>query len=126
MANQTLLYATGAITGDVLVVTIVPPQIRDAALAYALRDEIISLLDASPTRDLVLDVANTQFIGSIGFLAFLGVRRRVEGGRIIICNLSPSVHDMFAVCKLIATDPTKDAPFETAATVEAALARLAA
>jgi anti-anti-sigma factor len=113
------------VNGDVLVVTVVPPQIRDAAIAYGLRDEIISLLDALPTRDLVLDVANTQFIGSIGFLAFLGVRRRLEGGRIILCNLSAPVRDMFAVCKLIATDPAKDAPFETAETVEAALARLA-
>jgi anti-sigma B factor antagonist len=125
MSNQALLHATGTITGGVLVVTVVSTQIRDAAVAYALRDEIIALLDSSQPQDLVIDLRNVEFIGSIGFLAFLGVRRHLDGRRIVICNLSQSVREMFTITKLIATDETMVAPFESATTLEAALARLA-
>ncbi len=112
--------------GGILVVTVLPRQVREAAIAYALRDEIIALVDAAQVRDLVLDVRNLQFIGSIGFLAFLGVRRHLGSGRIIICNLSPPVRELFTICQLISTDQEKSAPFEAAATLEAALASFAA
>ncbi len=125
MTDQTLLHTTGTITGGVLVVTVVSPQIRDAAVAYAVRDEIIALLDSSQSQDLVIDLKNVDFIGSIGFLAFLGVRRHLDGRRIVICNLSQPVRETFTICKLIATDETIVAPFESATTLEAALARLA-
>ena len=117
--------ATGAMNNGALVVTVMPLQVRDATLAYALRDEIVALVDSSQTRNLVLDAANLQFIGSIGFLAFLGVRRHLGDGRIVLCNLSGTVREMFTVCQLISADRTKGAPFEEAATVEAAVARLA-
>lgn len=125
MTNQTLLHVTGTITSGVLVVTVVSRQIRDAGVAYALRDEIIALLDSAESQDLVLDLKNVEFIGSIGFLAFLGVRRHLDGRRIVMCNLAPTVREMFTICKLIATDQTIVAPFESATTLEAALARLA-
>jgi anti-anti-sigma factor len=120
-----LLHVTGTITNGVLVVTVVSPQIRDAAVAYAVRDEIIALLDSSQSQDLVIDLKSVDFIGSIGFLAFLGVRRHLDGRRIVICNLSQPVRETFTICKLIATDETIVAPFESATTLEAALARLA-
>ena len=124
MATPTSGFATGAMHCGVLVVTVLPQQVRDAEIAYALRDEIIALMDSSQPRDLVLDLGNLQFIGSIGFLAFLGVRRHLDGGRIVLCNLTAPVREMFTVCQLIATDPKKAAPFEAAATLESALARL--
>ena len=125
MAVSALPNATGAMNGGCLVVTVLPQQVRETAIAYSLRDEIVALVDSSQTRDLVLDAGNLQFIGSIGFLAFLGVRRHLSDGRIILCNLSFAVREMFAVCRLISTDGAKTAPFEVAATVEAAVARLA-
>jgi anti-anti-sigma factor len=117
--------ATGTLKDGALVVTVVPQQLREAATAYSLRDEIIALVDSSQTRALVIDAGNLQFIGSIGFLAFLGVRRHLGDGRIILCNLAPPVQEIFAICGLISIDGTKAVPFEVAATVEAAVARLA-
>ena len=125
MTKPALLHATGTITNGVLVVTVVSPQIRDAGVAYGLRDEIIGLLESSQSQDLVIDLRNVEFIGSIGFLAFLGVRRHLDGRRIVLCNLSQAVRETFTICKLIPTDETMVAPFETATTLEAALARLA-
>lgn len=125
MANADPPYAQGAMHEGVLAVTIIPRQVREATLAYLLRDEILALVVSSQTQDLILDVRNVEFMGSVGFLAFLAVRRHLKTGRIVICNLSPTLREMFAVCKLISPGGDKGAPFETEATLEAALAQLA-
>ena len=77
-------------------------------------------------KDVVLDLGKAKFIGSIGFLAFLGVRRELPNGRIVLCNLFQPVRDMFVVSRLIQTASNPGAPFEVAETKEAALERLKA
>src|SRR5216110_950260 len=109
-----------------LVVSVLENQIREAAVAYRLRDEIISLIDEQKPANIVLDLANVKFIGSVGFLAFLGVRRHLGGGRIVLCNLSEPTREIFAICRLIPTEKNAGAPFEIAADTSAALAQLAA
>jgi anti-anti-sigma factor len=119
-------FAQPSTKDGVLIVTVTAEQIREAAQAYALRDEILAILDSSQATNLVLDLGQLTFVGSIGFLAFLGVRRHLASGRIVICNLSGPVREMFAVCQLISSDPAKRAPFEAAETLDSAVARLAA
>ena len=116
---------TGDYFDDSLVVKVLVPQLRDAQVAYKLRDDIIALLTDPQPIGVVLDLANVTFIGSVGFLSFLGVRRCLKGGRIILCNLSTPIRDMFGVCRLIATDTNAIAPFETAESASEALALLA-
>src|SRR2546423_9261560 len=119
-------YSSGALHGEVLVVNITTDQIRDSTLAYALRDEIIPLVDATKARNVVLDLDKVHFIGSVGFLAFLGVRRHLGGGRIVLCNMSEPIRQMFAVCRLIPSDTASTAPFEVETDSASALTRLAA
>src|SRR5205807_3852 len=114
-------FVRAFVRDGVTVITVTADQIREADQAYGLRDEILAILNASQPSCLVLDLGELSFIGSIGFLAFLGVRRHLAGGRIVICNMSGPVHDMFAVCQLISSDPAKKTPFEAAATLEAAI-----
>ena len=126
MNDLKLQFAKAAMQSGVLVVTVTTEQIREAAQAYALRDEILAILDSSKATSLVLDLGQLTFVGSIGFLAFLGVRRHLASGRIVICSMSGPVREMFAVCQLISSDPAKRAPFEAAETLESAVARIAA
>ncbi|MGH7225042.1 MAG: hypothetical protein ACRELF_17605 [Gemmataceae bacterium] len=49
---------------------------------------------------------------------------RAIGGRMIICGLTDDVADVFATTKMISTNGSTDAPFEVAADVAAAIARL--
>ena len=116
-------HVSGFVQNGVLVVTITVPQLRDAANTFAARDEILALIDSSGARHVILDARHLQFIGSIGLLTFLSVRRQVVDGRVVICNLSEPIQRLFAVCRLITTDPAKVAPFEMATTLENALAR---
>ena len=116
--------ARASVVDSITVVTVTAEQIREADQAYALRDEIREILNQANPSCLVLELVKFNFVGSIGFLAFLGVRRHLAGGRIVICNMSGPVHDMFAVCQLISPDPAKKAPFEAAKTLDSAIARL--
>jgi anti-anti-sigma factor len=119
-------HVTGALRGQTLVATVTLNDIRDSAVAYALRDQILALVESTGASHVVLDLINVRSIGSIGFLAFLAVRRRLPGGRIVLCNLSDAIRRTFELCRLIAREANPNAPFEVEETVEAAVARVGA
>jgi len=123
MTESGLRYLSGSVHDDVLVVAILVEQIGDPDTSYALRDEILLLLDGSKASHIVLDLQRVNFICSVGFLAFLSLRRCLDSGQIIICNCSEAVHDMFKVFRLASQDPLVTAPFQLEDTLEAALAR---
>lgn len=126
MNDSSLHYVSGVAHGEILVATIMVDQLRDAILVYALRDELVSLLNSTDAQSLVLDLEKVRYIGSIGFLAFLGVRRHLGNSRIVLCNMSETTRQMFLVCRLIPSDAANEAPFEVESTVPSALTRLAA
>lgn len=126
MNEKSPQFAQASVRDGITIIAVTADQIREADQAYGLRDEILAILNASNPSSLVLDLRELTFVGSIGFLAFLGVKRHLAGGRIVICNMSGPVHDMFAVCQLISSDPAKQAPFEAAESLDAAVAKLTA
>ncbi len=104
-------YARGSVQGNVLVIEILAKQIRDPDTSYALRDEMVTIFDSAKTDDIVLDFQHVTFVGSIGFLAFLALRRRLTSGRIVICNVSDSIRQVFEICRLTSKDPSVASPF---------------
>ena len=122
MTENELRYLSGSVHDSALVITILVEQIGDPDTSYALRDEILSLFDGAKTSHIVLDLQRVTFICSVGFLAFLSLRRHLDGGQIAICNSSESVRDMFEVFRLASRDPSVTAPFQVEDTLEAALA----
>lgn len=115
----------GAVRGNVLVVDVLLDQIRDPETSYALRDEIHSLMKAGEIDHVVIDLERVTFLGSVGLLAFLAVRRQLEGGSVVLCNVAQGIQAMLQVCMLISKDPGKTAPFQVEESIESALARLA-
>lgn len=111
--------------GNVLVAAVQLAEIRDAKTSYDFRDAVLAQLERQPAVHVVFDFSAVKFIGSVGFLAFLGVRRKQPTGRIVLCNLSPQIREMFEVCRLLARDELDTAaPFEGADTLDTALATL--
>lgn len=123
MSENELNYLRGSVCDNVLVVTVLVEKIGDPETSYALRDEILLLLNGAKTDHIVLDLQRVTFICSVGFLAFLSLRRHLDDGQIVICNSTESVRDMFQVFRLASQDPTVTAPFQVEDTLEAALAR---
>lgn len=126
MTDRTLRYVSSTLVGETLIVTLRVDQIREAGAAYELRDELLSLVDETNAKNAIFKLGQVQFVGSIGFLAFLAVRRRLQVGRVFLCELSPVLRQMFTACRLIASDTTSTAPFEVEDTAEASLASIAA
>jgi anti-anti-sigma factor len=116
--------ASATIDGTTMVVDILADQLREGEIAYRLRDEINALIEQHKPAHIVLDLAQVRFIGSVGFLAFLGVRRHLGEGRIVLCNLSAPTRDIFAICNLIPTETKPSAPFELSRTRDEALTLL--
>ncbi|NLS98267.1 MAG: STAS domain-containing protein [Planctomycetaceae bacterium] len=114
----------GAIRGNVLVVEVLVDQIRDPETSYALRDEILSLMKAGEIHHVVIDLARVKFLGSVGLLAFLAVRRQLESGSIILCKVAEGIQSMLEICLLVSKDPGKMAPFQVEASVDEAVARV--
>jgi anti-anti-sigma factor len=107
--------------GTTMVATILSAQMRDESQVRAIKDQLLEGVNQQTPLKVVLDLTNVEFIGSIGFLAFLALRRIPKVERIVLCGLSDNVRGLFALCRLIPNSHSDSAPFEVAPTVEQAL-----
>jgi anti-anti-sigma factor len=120
-ANESVL--TFSKTAGVLVVTITSSHLRTPETSYAVRDALIEAVTSEGVEDVVLDLNQVTFVGSVGLLGFLALRRLDHVREIVVCNLSSTLKTMFLKCRLI-NESGSDAPFGYAETVDAALARI--
>lgn len=118
--ESSLCTASRMVDDGVLVATIGIGEIREPDVAYDLRNELLNLVKSAKTEHLIIDARNLVSIGSVGFLAFLGVRRELAG-RIVLCHVSPPLQESFAVCRLIPSGDRRDTPFEIADSLESAI-----
>jgi anti-anti-sigma factor len=110
---------------DAIIIRILVSKLRDAEMSYAVRDEMLAQLAATPVRKVIVDLQQVDFIGSVGFLGFLSIKRQLADGRIVFCNVLPYVLEAFKVCRLLAVDGARSGAFEVQATRDAAIASLA-
>lgn len=114
------------IIDNVLVAQITVPQMRDIELVQRVKEELIAAIQAGTPRAIILDLSQLEFIGSVGFLAFLAARRASNESPVVLCNLDARVHEVFVLCRLVPQADKSDTPFLVQPTVEAALAALSA
>ena len=107
--------------GTTMVAKVLSPQMREDSQVRAIKDQLLEGVNQHKPSKVVLDLTDVEFIGSIGFLAFLALRRIPKVERIILCGLSDNVRSLFALCRLIPNSHSDSAPFEVAPTVEHAL-----
>jgi anti-anti-sigma factor len=91
----------------------------DPVAVTQLRAEVEAHLGRRGRPDLVIDLNGVSFAGSSALGGFLAIQKlcRQQGGRVLLCNVDPTVREVFRVSKL-------DGFFGFAADVPAALARL--
>ncbi len=124
MSDAQSSCSRGAIHGQILVVDVLVDHIRDPQTSYTLRDEILSLMKAGEIRHVVIDLKQVTFLGSVGLLAFLAVRRQVKDGSVVLCNVAEGIQAMLELSMLVSTTPGETAPFLLESSVETALARV--
>ncbi|MGY8771592.1 MAG: STAS domain-containing protein [Pirellulales bacterium] len=110
-----------------LLITLEIEEMKDSEECYEIRDAMISAQKDAGIDNIAINMARVNFMGSIGILAFLGLRRSIDEqhGRIVFYNLSSQLKGVLQVCKLISNDPDWKSPFGFADSVESAQELLA-
>ncbi|MBI1914143.1 MAG: response regulator [Planctomycetes bacterium] len=89
-ADVTVVHFTGSKT-----------SLHEATI-HCIRDELLALADQPGGSDLVLDFSNVTFVSSMALGILVSLHKKlVDGGRhLTVRNLSPHVHEVFAVTRL--------------------------
>ena len=105
-----------------LIVKILESQMRDFARVIQIKETIITAVREVVPKTVIIDLSQMHFVGSVGFLAFLAIRREPTVENVVLCNLDANVYKVFSVCKLIPDGANTSAPLQLADTVDAAIA----
>ena len=109
----------------VLVLTIMEKQLTGEDLCVAIRDELVEAAQQESCK-VIVDFHPVEYVSSVAFLTLLGLHRQVRemGGRLVLCNLSPPVAEVFKATRLLIDSHSSPSLFEEQPTVPAAIAFL--
>lgn len=81
-----------------------PGQRIDHQSAASFGDALQPYLDKcrAGTGSLVLDLAETEYMSSVGLRVLVVAARQVkpEGGRIVVCGLQPALREIFEISRI--------------------------
>jgi anti-sigma B factor antagonist len=88
--------------GDVTVVNFVDRKILDEQNIQVIGEQLFSLVDQEGMRKLLLNFGNVEYLSSaaLGKLITLNKKLQAVGGRLILCNIDPQIHEVFEITKL--------------------------
>lgn len=112
----------------VLVLAVTHAQLRsgDFELLDAVRQEMLDAVGQSEARHVVVDLSGVTYLGSGGFRPLLSLRKRLQepSGDMLLCGLTPDVHEVLLTSRLINAAGNSEAPFAVEPDVPHAVARL--
>jgi anti-anti-sigma factor len=110
----------------IVVLRILPETVTGDAMADELRDELLALYLSAHAQHVVLDFEGVRYLSSAGFRPLLRLNRQVRerGGRLVLCQLSPEIREIFTVTRLISNSRMMPATFEVQPDVASAVANL--
>lgn len=111
---------------DVLILSVTESNLRGDETAEALYLEMLAAVDRTGIKQVVLDLGNAVLFSSVAFRPLLGLRRKLKelGGRMVLCNLSHALQEIFRSTRLITSHGSSTPPFEAYPDVETAIAAL--
>ncbi|HZU38684.1 MAG TPA: STAS domain-containing protein [Gemmataceae bacterium] len=121
-------HLTARTERGVLVLTITEAKIQGEDVAATLRQEMLQAVESTACNRVVIDFQHAQYISSAAFRPLLTLRRKLQeqGGRVMLCSLSPVIGDIFYTTRMIGDDGSITRVFEVERDAESAVARLAA
>ena len=113
-----------ALTHGILVVTIKTPELRSLKTSQELRTELTAAAEENASEKIIVNFSEVTFVGSVSILSILALRRLEFVEKIVLCHLTPPIHEVFDMCRLISNDNNQTAPFKVASTTKDALVLL--
>jgi anti-anti-sigma factor len=110
----------------VLVLTITDREVREYEAVKELGQELHDAIARSPVRKVALDFALVRFTSSVAFwpVIFLNRKLREMGGRVILCNMTPTIKRVFEQTRLLVDSRSPTGLFEYAPDLATVIARL--
>ena len=89
-------------SGGVAIVDLLDKKILDEAAIAQIASELLALAGQADTPRLVVDFANVTHMssGALGMLITLLKRMREKDGQLRLCNINPSIYEVFAITRL--------------------------
>jgi anti-sigma B factor antagonist len=88
--------------GDITVVSFLDKKILDEQNIQIIGEELFRLVDDQGYRKLLLNFGNVEYLSSaaLGKLITLNKKLQQAGGRLVLCNIRPEIHEVFEITKL--------------------------
>jgi anti-sigma B factor antagonist len=88
--------------GDVTVINFVDRKILDEQNIQIIGEQLFGLVDQEGRRKLLLNFGNVEYLSSaaLGKLITLNKKLQAAGGRLILANIDPQIHEVFEITKL--------------------------
>ena len=88
--------------GDVTVVNFTDRKILDEQNIQVIGEQLFSLVDEAGRRKILLNFGNVEYLSSaaLGKLITLNTKLQQAGGRLVLCNIDPQIHEVFEITKL--------------------------
>ena len=88
--------------GDVAVIELVDRKILDEVTILEIGDQLNALVAETDTPCMVLDFINVAHLSSsaLGMLIVLHKRVREKNGQLRLCNIQPTIHEIFVITRL--------------------------
>jgi anti-sigma B factor antagonist len=89
-------------TDGLVVVELADRKILDEAIISQIADQLYALAAEADAPKLVLDFVNVSHMssGALGMLITLHKRVREKSGQLRLCNISPSIFEVFVITRL--------------------------
>jgi anti-sigma B factor antagonist len=88
--------------GDVTVVNFVDRKILDEQNIQIIGEQLFGLVDEEGYRKILLNFSNVEYLSSaaLGKLITLNKKLNTGGGKLILCNISAQIYEVFEITKL--------------------------
>jgi anti-anti-sigma factor len=88
--------------GDAHVLALAVPFQVDSADFDRLHEQVLTAVTDAAGGAWVLDLAGLQYMGSSVLGLFVNIRQRVRqaGGKLVLCEMNPKLHQVMRTCSL--------------------------
>jgi anti-sigma B factor antagonist len=88
--------------GDITVVNFIDRKILDEQNIQKIGEDLFSLVDELGRKKILLNFSNVEYLSSAALGKFITLNKKVQasGGKLIMCNISDDIYEVFEITKL--------------------------
>src|SRR6266498_5877373 len=85
--------------GEVTVVNFIDRKILDEQNIQKIGEDLFSLVDELGRKKVLLNFGNVEYLSSAALGKFITLNKKLQqaGGKLILCNIDPQIHEVFEI-----------------------------